>query len=866
MACVACHNAKRKCSYSNGQNKCDRCTKHDIDCDERQSNQGQRTDLLNKRDRSPFDDSDSDVDDDSKAKRICTYPQVQDKCVSCIKHTLSSGVDISCSICCGDSISNCSMRNVNSKHGMESEGTVKSYCTDTNPLYLTAESSDEMDIHILPADMDDNTPLSEVPSDAHELHRGIDLSSNDINGEICHDFDPNNKVTRVTTYTRGGRSFFVVGDSTDLIQVFVKNRVKIPNRGRVTFIQSTCLVGLGNSCVGCEAVIQLTPHSPWKYAIIQGLFDKCIDGIDILKYFEWNGTVDQDGCPVCFKMKTWAEMKSHFILKEVRCSDVHDFHFVNQVRGEVPLNGSILPNTKNDIDGGVQCSLNGPGCLEIPLPKFNRTLGIPLKDHALSENQTGYKNLLVPNKSLKKNRNKIMSSIPADEDEDVRKFYLPSKLIPAHDQLGLVVVVTNQPNEPITPQQAKCIPSQLTSTLNFPSLVSASDTSSPKQKYYCLSEVDHTKLCIEYDDGLSVRKNYEEEVDRVLSSYSTNDIELLSLDKISRMVPRNQDKTYHDFVRIFGGDGSPPVDESFQLFKVDSLEIYCKYVDARTYCEYVPLSIGFFHSPFHQLQIQPSFISKIQVVLGNLGTYHNRASVVVPTKSHQSYLGERKSDKLNQPTVSEGPTRYDETSNDHNYSYYRQRIGQCALKWPFVIGLMNLLVASTSIAPYYFYPHLACLFTKRNNSRWHMRFCSVVIVTISFCCSCHEDKNDLQKWAVNEMIEKLKKISKRFGELKVPYASKIMAASQSLKHVIYWGVSVPTTCCYQYIKERNDIEVYQMFMCPGLGTSYRIKNYWVHIMLASLFSHCTSDAVYIVDGKAYFGKCPGIKMFAWGAN
>ena len=82
------------------------------------------------------------------------------------------------------------------------------------------------------------------------------------------------------------------------------------------------------------------------------------------------------------------------------------------------------------------------------------------------------------------------------------------------------------------------------------------------------------------------------------------------------------------------------------------------------------------------------------------------------------------------------------------------------------------------------------------------------------------------------MIEKLKKIIKRFEELKVPCTSKIMAASQSLKHVIYWGVSVPTTCCYQYIKERNDIEVYQMFMCPGLGTSYRRRCHGVIIAIA----------------------------------
>jgi hypothetical protein len=61
-------------------------------------------------------------------------------------------------------------------------------------------------------------------------------------------------------------------------------------------------------------------------------------------------------------------------------------------------------------------------------------------------------------------------------------------------------------------------------------------------------------------------------------------------------------------------------------------------------------------------------------------------------------------------------------------------------------------------------------------------------------------------------------------------------------------------------------EVYQFFMCPGLGTTYRIKNYWVHLFLAGLFSHCTSVAIYIVDGRAYFGKCPMVIMFAWGGT
>ena len=51
----------------------------------------------------------------------------------------------------------------------------------------------------------------------------------------------------------------------------------------------------------------------------------------------------------------------------------------------------------------------------------------------------------------------------------------------------------------------------------------------------------------------------------------------------------------------------------------------------------------------------------------------------------------------------------------------------------------------------------------------------------------------------------------------------------------WWGVCLPTTCYYQYISKRNDIEVYQWFLCPELGTTYRIKNYWVHHFLAGFF-------------------------------
>ena len=88
-------------------------------------------------------------------------------------------------------------------------------------------------------------------------------------------------------------------------------------------------------------------------------------------------------------------------------------------------------------------------------------------------------------------------------------------------------------------------------------------------------------------------------------------------------------------------------------------------------------------------------------------------------------------------------------------------------------------------------------------------------------------------------------------------------AWNALKHIHWWGVCLPTTCCYQYVGFDNKTEGHQFFMCPGLGTTYRIKNYWVHLFLAGLFSHCTSVAIYILlMGGRILEKCPKVIMFS----
>ena len=618
------------------------------------------------------------------------------------------------------------------------------------------------------------------------------------------------------------------------------------------------------------AVIKANRKSSWKLVVISGLFNMRMNRDDFIQFFEWIGSATL-GCPTCFRCSTWDQMKGDFMQRDLLLSCIHSLHFVNQVRGIAPMDGAIRQDTRNSVDGGVQCSLRGPDVLNIPNPTFDPSKSITFKDCTISEGDTHYSNLLVPNKSMQKanKRKKIKRTIPEEECDDVKKFHLPSNRIIDSNQLGLVLIVKDEHGRDITSSLTTATPSQLKDTLNFGSVKSASDMSSSLQHFFSLTEESYDNLCSNHCNGLEVGIKYEDTIDEVVSSYSSSTHILLSTDKIQPPddflgIP------YYEFVRIFAGPGSPDVDKTFHECRVvDGFVIYHKFTRARDFSQYVPLSIGFHDTTYHAINIIPLFVEKIEKCLSNKGIYTSRSSML--TKGGQSFIGLRKTDGQRQPSVSEGPVDRSFRSSkpkDVNFIYYRQTIK--LLYWPFVLSLMNFLGGITSIAAYYFYHHLAKLYTFSNDMSHNIRFCTTAILTINFCCSCHCDLNDLQPWCREDITRRLRIIICRFESLKekgIPVQlDRLLEAKVALEHVLSWGISNPTTCCYQYITERNNTEVYQWFMCPGLGTTHRIKNYWVHIMLACLFSHCTSSAIYVVDGRAYFGRCPLITMFAWGVG
>ena len=132
------------------------------------------------------------------------------------------------------------------------------------------------------------------------------------------------------------------------------------------------------------------------------------------------------------------------------------------------------------------------------------------------------------------------------------------------------------------------------------------------------------------------------------------------------------------------------------------------------------------------------------------------------------------------------------------------------------------------------YRHLACFHPVSNDPQNRKKFCPRAIIAIDFSSSCHVDRGDDQQFCEESIKSRL-----LMDELKeqglASVSSTLEEVRNCLRHVTWWGVCLPTTCYYQYISKRNDIEVYQWFLCPELGTTYRIKNYWVHHFLAGFF-------------------------------
>jgi hypothetical protein len=695
-----------------------------------------------------------------------------------------------------------------------------------------------------------------VDKTRHIIYQGIDFCDSTSNDCILH-YSQNDVVSVFNTRRVGARLIWFVGDRNELTAKHINRRLKMPTNGQCTFLQSSCMIGFNQCCSGSIICYRLKNSKSWKLGIVSSIRYKMNPDSDMINLYTWIGNISSFGVPTMCLLKTWNSMKGHLEYIHLPLKSIV-MYFVNQIRGDVPMCGSIKLGTRNESDGGVQSCKTGPDKWEIPKPAFDElSNNMTISNHVITDHSICRKNLLVKNNSTDRCqlRNRIKSQVPKSENKDIHSFNRPPNYIPRKDQVGLVIIVKDEQGNDLLPTFSSAVPNEVRGTFNVGSMNSAFDNTTVLQDFYCIEPTDFVHLQSQFPNGMMVGEDANEDIDCILHYYSSSKISLLSSDKISS---RSQESSsnYHDYVRLFAGDGSPSVDSSFNVCKdVPGYVIYYKFVPSRYYTEFSPLSVGFFETTFHGIKIPHIFISLINRVSGKNGSFPSRSRM--NHNGHVSYLGKRKKTSQSQPTVSEGP-------KERGYWYHRAFTKHAY--WPFVLWLLKYLAGLTSVAPYYFYHHLRNLYTYSNSVMERIKFCDIIILTMDFCSACHCDLNDKQGWCFQDMSGRLQEIINN----KYISGRRRQEAIASLKHILWWGVSTPTTCCYQYVfrktKDEDKIEIFQWFLCPGLGTTHRIRNFWVHIMLAGLFSHCTSSPIYIVNNRVYFGKCPEVNMFAWGTG
>ena len=88
---------------------------------------------------------------------------------------------------------------------------------------------------------------------------------------------------------------------------------------------------------------------------------------------------------------------------------------------------------------------------------------------------------------------------------------------------------------------------------------------------------------------------------------------LLDVEKVKPL--SNSNNNFHDYTRVFAGEGSPSVDDPFTEFPITNslLTPHCKFAPSNDYQQYIPLSSGLFKASLHGLNIKLKHIKLMQM-------------------------------------------------------------------------------------------------------------------------------------------------------------------------------------------------------------------------------------------------------------
>lgn len=189
-----------------------------------------------------------------------------------------------------------------------------------------------------------------------KTHHGISLgySSN----KVILNIHGSQLALELPTHSGGSRFMFQVERSILLQPYLLTTHVSMVMNSRTTYITCSSLCNMHNKCNGLFVVYMI--HNVCVLGIVSSMFylqNHRSNGV--LDVYRWKGSVVENGVPAFLLCNNWADMSIHFELLTVNLEDI-ELYFVNQICRKVWLGGTPNLETRNPVDGGIQCSSSGP--------------------------------------------------------------------------------------------------------------------------------------------------------------------------------------------------------------------------------------------------------------------------------------------------------------------------------------------------------------------------------------------------------------------------------------------------------------------------------------------------------------------------
>lgn len=398
------------------------------------------------------------------------------------------------------------------------------------------------------------------------------------------------------------------------------------------------------------------------------------------------------------------------------------------------------------------------------------------------------------------------------------------------DLVGSFFVVTNHDEEALSESQCTYLDNTLKNKFLLPNLLTFHEKTNIKQSFHTMTNEQRRHVVEAFKSGVNKEK-FDEVIHDVLQKYHQQTFILT--EKIEKLF---NNKHHNRFIQIFAGSGAPRITSDYNAIQValSSVTVHHRMCSIDIMDEYVPLSSGCFEHVFHGINIINPFVTAIERAVGPSGLF--------PVQQHSNhhgsalYIGERSENSQSQPSPSEGP-------GVHGQFSYRNYINHCF--WPFCLSLFNKLGSCASRFDWYVYKYMAILYSLANDCVVKFQYCQLLIATMNFECTNHVNVVDKVSSINNDMLADLKTIM----DDPLIDGKWFEQAKNADAFLRCHGSSTPTTCCYQFLHEYDDLEIIQFFCLPLLGICYRIQLFWAHCFMVPYFAHLTLTHVYVLNEK-----------------